>query len=125
MLFTNNAEPLKMLRINRVSPFQLPGILGYLGPIRMEFFLGQVAGQEFINTKGDRNNTHTVGQYGRSLSPQPFLSGGKISFKFTPNFEISMSKTSLYGGPGNPLTGKTLLQSAALAPRKWGSFGRR
>ena len=112
MLFTNNAEPLKMLRINRVSPFQLPGILGYLGHIRMEFFLGQVAGQEFINTKGDRNNTHTVGQYGRSLSPQPLLSGGKISFKFTPNFEISMSKTSLYGGPGNPLTGKTLLQSA-------------
>jgi hypothetical protein len=45
------------------------------------------------------------------LHPQPFLSGGKISFKMTPNFEISMSKTTLYGGPGNPLTLKTLFKS--------------
>ncbi|MGA2348030.1 MAG: capsule assembly Wzi family protein, partial [Candidatus Sulfotelmatobacter sp.] len=52
-------------------------------------------------------------QYGKNLSSQPFLSGARISFKFTENFEFSMSKTTIYGGPGNPLTGKTFLQSAA------------
>jgi len=114
MLFTNNAEPLnKMFRINRVSPIHLPWVFGYLGDIRMEFFLGQMSGQEFVNNgegEGVRN-AGFQGQYGKNLSPQPFLSGGKISFKFTPNFEISMSKTTLYGGPGNPLTLKTLFDS--------------
>ena len=113
MLMTNNAEPLnKMFRINRVSPFRLPSVLEYLGDIRIEAFVGQVAGQQFINNPAGGLNSGLQGQYGKSLEPQPYLSGAKISFKFTPNFEISMSKTTLYGGPGNPLTLKTLVQSA-------------
>lgn len=113
MLLTNNAEPLnKMFRVNRVSPLHLPSVLGYLGDIRIEFFLGQLSGQEFINnTQVTGTNSPTIGQYGRSLNPQPFLSGEKISFKFTPNFEISMSKTTIYGGPGNPLTPATFIKS--------------
>jgi membrane-associated phospholipid phosphatase len=111
MLFTNNAAPLnKMFHINRVSPFRLPWILQYLGDMRLEFFLGQLSGQEFINNSGVFI-TGAQGQYGQSLKPQPYLSGGKISFKFTPNFEFNMSKTTIYGGPGNPLTLKTLFQS--------------
>lgn len=111
MLFTNNAAPLnKMFRVSRVSPIELPFGLGVL---RTEVFLGQLAGQQFINnTQRVATNVPTIGQYGRSLTRQPFLSGGKVSFKFTPNFEVSMSKTTIYGGPGNPLTLKTLLQSA-------------
>jgi membrane-associated phospholipid phosphatase len=113
MLMTNNAEPLnKMFRINRVSPFRLPSVLGYFGDIRIEAFIGQVAGQQFINNATGGLNSGLVGQYGKPLALQPFVSGGKISFKFTPNLEISMSKTTLYGGPGNPLTLKTLVQSA-------------
>ena len=110
MAFTNNAEPLNMLRLNRVSPFRLPWILGYLGDLRLDFFLGQVSGQEFINN--GTLGTVAQGQYGKSLNRQPFLSGARISFKFTQNFEFNMSKTTLFGGPGNPLTPKTLLQSA-------------
>jgi len=110
MLFTNNVEPLdKMFRVNRVSPFRMPGLLGYFGEIRLEFFLGQLSGQEFVK---DNNGVVTFGQYGRNLTPQPIVDGGKISFKFTENFEFSMSKTTLYGGPGNPLTLKTLFKSA-------------
>ena len=110
MALTNNAEPLNMFRVNRVSPFRLPGFLGYLGDMRLDFFLGQVSGQEFINN--GTLGTQAQGQYGRSLSPQPFLSGGKISFKFTENLEFNMSKTTLFGGPGNPLTPRTLVKSA-------------
>jgi hypothetical protein len=113
MLFTNNAEPLsKMFRINRVSPFRLPSVLRYFGDIRTELFLGQVSGQQFINNALPGTPPNPQGQYGKSLASQPFLMGGKISFKFTPNLEVSMSKTSLYGGPGNPLTAKTFLQSS-------------
>lgn len=114
MLFTNNAEPLnKMFRVNRVSPFRLPSFLGLLGDIRMEFFLGQLAGQQFIDNSALEGslNPAFIGQYGKPLASQPFLSGGKISFKFTPNFEISASKTTLYGGPQNPLTFKTMWES--------------
>ncbi len=109
MAFTNNAEPVNMFRLNRVSPFRLPWILDYLGDMRLDFFLGRVSGQEFINN--GVLGTQAQGQYGRNLNAQPFLSGGKISFKFTPNFEFNISKTTLYGGPGNPLTPKTLVQS--------------
>jgi membrane-associated phospholipid phosphatase len=126
MLFTNNAEPLnKMFRINRVSPFRLPSFLGALGDIRMEVFLGQVAGQQFIDNSALEGSVHPtlVGQYGKALALQPFLSGGKISFKFTPNFEFSVSKTTLYGGQQNPLTIKTLFESAFAVHVNGSSLG--
>lgn len=110
MLFTDNMEPVdKMFRISRVSPFRLPGIFGFLGDIRMEFFLGQLSGQEFVRNS---SGAVTTGQYGRNLNPQPFIDGAKISFHFTQNLEFNMSKTTVYGGPGNPLTPKIFYQSA-------------
>jgi membrane-associated phospholipid phosphatase len=111
LAFTNNTEPLDMLRLNRVSPFRLPWIFEYLGALRLDFFLGRLTGQEFINNGA--LGTVAQGQYGKNLNPQPFLSGARISFKFTQNFEFSMSKTTIYGGPGNPLTWKTFWQSSA------------
>ncbi|MGC2246035.1 MAG: capsule assembly Wzi family protein [Terriglobales bacterium] len=110
MLFTNNAAPLNHLfRVNRVSPFRFPGILRHLGDVRLDLFIGRLAGQEFINNGG--LGSVAQGQYGVDLKPQPFLSGGKISFKLTPNLEFNFSKTTIYGGPGNPLTAKTFLKS--------------
>ena len=108
LLFTNNAEPLNnMLRIDRVQPFRLPWLFRYLGAIRIQFFLGQLSGHQFVNnTPGG-----LIGEYGHALHPQPFLSGEKISLKLTPNFEFGLTKTTVYGGPGNPLTFKTFFQS--------------
>ena len=118
MLLSDNAEPLnKMFRINRVSPIQLPSMLGVSPAIRLEFFLGQVAGHEFVNNGEQEGVTNSglVGTYGKNLDPQPYLSGEKLAVKFTPNFEIAMAKTTLYGGPGNPLTLKTLFKSTVGA----------
>ncbi len=113
MILTNNAPPLNnMFMLDRVSPFRLPWLFRYLGDIRLQFFIGQLSGQEFITTTFTGSSAQkTLGQYGQNLDPQPFLSGGKISLKLTKNFEFGMSKTTLYGGPGNPLTPKTFLQS--------------
>ncbi|HEY6339367.1 MAG TPA: capsule assembly Wzi family protein [Candidatus Sulfotelmatobacter sp.] len=121
MAFTNNADPINMFRVNRVSPFRLPWILGVLGDIRLDFFLGRLSGQEFINN--GVSGAPAQGQYGRSLNPQPFLSGARVSFKFTQNFEFNMSKTTIYGGPGNPLTPKTFLQSSLSLHEKGEPLG--
>ena len=113
MIFTNNAAPLNnMFTVDRVSPFRLPWIFRYLGDIRFEGFIGHMTGLQFQTTVNTGANTAVlIGQYGKNLHPQPFLSGGKISFKLTPNFEFGMSKTTVYGGPGNPLNITTFLDS--------------
>jgi hypothetical protein len=114
-LFTNNAGSLdKMFTIDRVKPFRLPWVFKYFGDIRMSFFIGQTSGHEFVSNFINSTSTEqvTIGQYGQNLDPQPFISGGKITFRFTPNFEVSLGKTTVYGGPGNPLTPKTFLQSS-------------
>jgi membrane-associated phospholipid phosphatase len=106
MLLSNNAEPMNMLRFGRVSPIKLPGIFGRLGPVRTEFFLAQLSGHEFLVTPEG-----FIGEYGHALNPQPYLHGQKISFAPTPNFQFGVFRTTVYGGPGYPLTLHTLGRS--------------
>jgi membrane-associated phospholipid phosphatase len=103
---SNNAQPINMFRISRTTPIKLPSIFGWLGPIRIEFFLGQLAGQEFLDSPAG-----FVGQFGQALSPQPFIHGQKFSFKPTPNLEFGFFRTTIYGGPGYPLTWHTFFRS--------------
>ena len=112
-ILTNNAAPLNnMFTVDRVTPFRLPWLFRYLGDVRFEGFIGHMTGLQFQTTVNTGATTVAVlGQYGKNLHPQPFLSGGKISFKLTPNLEFGMSKTTVYGGPGNPLTITTFLDS--------------
>jgi hypothetical protein len=109
-MFSDNAVPLNMFRISRVSPFKLPSVLGWLGPIRVEWFLGQFDGHQFVN----RVDTGVVGQFGRPLDRQPFLQGQKISLKPTPNFEFSVSTTTVFAGGPGALTWHTFLRSYTL-----------
>jgi membrane-associated phospholipid phosphatase len=106
MMFSDNAAPIRMFRLNRVVPFTLPSILGVLGPMRLEAFIGQYSGYEFIDAPSG-----LIGQYGESLNPQPIVHGERISFKPTSNLEIGLSRTTDYGGPGYPLTLHTFLRS--------------
>ncbi len=48
LMFSDNAEPVNMFRISRASPFKLPSVAGLLGPIRVEWFLGQFDGHQFV-----------------------------------------------------------------------------
>lgn len=106
MMLSDNADPLRMFRVNRVTPFRLPSFLGVLGPMRVEFFLGQYSGYEFMFTPSG-----LLGQYGESLHPQPIAHGERFSFRPTPNFEFGMSRTTDYGGPDYPLTWHMFLRS--------------
>jgi capsule assembly protein Wzi/PAP2 superfamily protein len=103
---SNNAPPIKMFHISRVTPLELPRFLRWLGPMRTEFFFGQLTGQEFMLTPAG-----PIGQYGQSLNPQPFIHGQLISFKPTPNFEFAFYRTTIFAGAGYPLTSRSLISS--------------
>jgi len=107
LMFSDNAAPVNMLRINRVSPFKLPSILGWLGPWRIESFLGQLTGHDFVY----QPNTGLVGQFGQPLGRQPFLDGSRFSFKPSPNFELGFSLTVVFAGGPAPLTAHTFFHS--------------
>ncbi|MGH9594293.1 MAG: capsule assembly Wzi family protein, partial [Bryobacteraceae bacterium] len=81
-LFSDNAAPVDMLRINRVVPFRLPGVLGILGPMRVDFMVGRPRGQ---------------------LTPAgQWIQGLRLGFKMTQNFEFGLTKTAQFGGVGRP-----------------------
>lgn len=106
MMFSDNADPITMFRVNRVAPFRLPSFLGWFGPMRLEFFIGQYSGYQFVLTPAG-----LVGTWGQSLPTQPIVHGERISFKPTENLEIGLSRTTDYGGPGYPLTWHSFLRS--------------
>jgi hypothetical protein len=107
MIFSDNAAPVAMFRIDRVSPFKLPSILGWMGPTRIELFIGQLSGHYFLFD----NIAGVVGQWGQPLARQPMIHGEKLSFKPTPNFEFSVSETTVFGGGPTPFNWHNLLKS--------------
>jgi len=110
LMFSDNADPINMFRISRVSPFKLPSLLGLLGPIRVEWFLGQLDGHQFIF----QTDTGIVGQFGQSITRQPFIHGEKISLKPTRNLEFSVSLTNVFAGGPTPLTFHNLFRSYSI-----------
>ena len=78
LIISDNASPLSMFRVNRVAPLVLPSFLKYLGPLRMEFFLGAAEGHHY--------------------PPHPWVQGLKVSVKPTPNLEFGVSRTVLFAG---------------------------
>ncbi len=106
LTLSTNAQPIDMFRVSRTTPFKLPSILGWLGPVRTEFFLGRLAGYEFIfSPLGLR------GQWGQALPDQPFIHGQNISFKPTRNFEFGFYRTTIFSGEGYPFTAHSLIAS--------------
>lgn len=88
MLMSDNADPLPMLKVNQVEPIVLPLFLRYLGPVRVQAFMGRLSGS----------------QYPRG----PYMHGEKILFKPTPNWEFGVSRTTEAFGQGIPLTLRNL-----------------
>jgi hypothetical protein len=107
MLFSNNAEPILMLQVNRVKPLHLPSLLGLLGPLRVDFIAGRLTGQRWIFGE----DSGFIGSWSQSLSDQPYIVGEKISFKPTPNVEFGISATTLFGGRGVPATAGKLVKA--------------
>ena len=84
LLLSDNAEPICMFRVARDIPFTLPWLFEGLGPVKVEAFFGQLAGNHF--------------------PPRPFFHGERLSVKPTENLEFGISRTAEFGGVGRPLT---------------------
>jgi hypothetical protein len=106
MMFSDNAQPVNMFRINRISPFKLPSIFKFMGPIRVETFLGQLSGQNFLYG----TPTGLLGSWTSPISPQPMIEGARFGFKPTPNVEFGFSYTNLFAGEGVPFNLHTYLK---------------
>jgi membrane-associated phospholipid phosphatase len=92
MIFSNNAEPIYMLRINRTLPLYIPLLSRVLGPMRHDHFFGKLSGHHF--------------------PPDPFMYGDKVSFQPTKNLELGFSRTAVFAGQGKtPLTIGTFWRS--------------
>jgi len=88
LLFSDNAEPIEMIRFSRVAPIKLK----FFGPVYYDFFFGRLDGHQF--------------------PPAPWTYGEKISFKPTPNLELGFARTAVFAGQGiTPLTFSTFFHS--------------
>ncbi len=106
MIWSTNAEPITMFRISTPEPFKLPSILKWLGPIRTEFFLGQLRGHQYI-----LDSSGVVGPV--LFKQQPYIQGQKLSMKPTPNLELGFSRTVIFSGSGHAFTFHSFWKSFA------------
>jgi capsule assembly protein Wzi/PAP2 superfamily protein len=106
LLMSNNAAPFPALKMDYVSPFHMPGFSRIFGPVRTEFYVGQLSGHrwETCMVPSCQSFPGYPNVVGPNIVPQPFIQGAKISFKPLPDLEIGMGTTTLFGGPGLPVT---------------------
>ncbi len=107
LLWSDNAEPITMLRLTRPHPVRLPGILGWLGAVRAEFFVGRLSDYAWVRPDFSQAARSAFGR-------PPYIHGEKFSFKPTPNLELGFSRTSLFGGPGLPVTPASFWRSLTM-----------
>lgn len=91
LIFSNNAEPIYMFRASRIAPYNVPFVSRLLGPMKADFFVGKLSGNEF--------------------PPRPAMHGEKISFKPTANLEFGFSRTVEFGGVGRAATAGAIWNS--------------
>lgn len=104
---SNNAAPMTMVRLSRVTPFTLPSLLAWMGPMKTEFFIGRLSGHQFVRTD--------TTLFTPPIQPQPLIDGLKLSFKPTPNLEFGFSTTTIFGGPGFPVTMKNFFRTFSIS----------
>lgn len=102
LTFTNNAEPITLLRFSRVSPLKLPVISSIFGPIRSEFIFGRLSGHRFVFEPPDYRVL--TGDWSSYIDRQPYIHGEKFSLKPTPNLEIGVGLLAEFSGSSIPVT---------------------
>ena len=92
MIWSDNIEPVNMVRVTNPEPFTLPGVLRFLGPVRMDQFFGRLEGHPYIR--------------------RPFIYGQKLSVRPLSWLELGFARTDTIGGVGgDPITTTNLLHS--------------
>jgi hypothetical protein len=92
-MWSDNIQPVNMVRLVNPEPFSLPGFLRHLGPVRIDQFFGRLGGHPYF--------------------PRPFVFGQKIDLKPFSFLELGFGRRGMLGEKGgvNPLTGGNLLHA--------------
>jgi hypothetical protein len=91
MAYSNNAENIYSLRIDRIEPLYIPLLSRLTGPFRYDFLGGPLKGHSFPIS--------------------PWMHAEKVSFRPTENVEIGFERTIIWGGLGHePITVKSFLR---------------
>lgn len=91
MAWSNNAENIYSVRINRIEPLHIPLVSKVLGPVRYDFMYGSLKGHTYPN--------------------HPYVHTEMFSFRPTKNFEFGFDRTIIFGGAGHaPVTLHTFLK---------------
>lgn len=92
MLWSDNAEGIYDLQINRTEPLWIPGLSRVTGPFRYDFYVGSLKGHTYPN--------------------DPWAHVEKLSFKPTRDLEFGFSRLVIWGGKGHvPITLHSFLKS--------------
>ncbi|GAC1419121.1 MAG: hypothetical protein NVSMB62_11540 [Acidobacteriaceae bacterium] len=85
MSWSNNAENIYSVRINRVEPLSIPLLSRVLGPVRYDFFYGSLKGHTAPN--------------------DDWVHSEMFAFQPTKNFQFGFQRTIIFGGKGHePVT---------------------
>jgi membrane-associated phospholipid phosphatase len=92
MLFSNNIQPVNMIRLVDPEPVHLPGFLRRVGPVRLDQFFGRLGGHPYF--------------------PRPFIYGQKFSMRPFSFLELGLGRTVMIGAEGSdPLNTRNLIES--------------
>jgi hypothetical protein len=91
LTISDNAAPFVVFRARQVMSSELPSFLRPLGPYKLDFFIGQLAGNNY--------------------PARPLVHGQKITVQPTKYLEIGVSYTSEFGGAGRPITAASIFNS--------------
>ena len=80
LLWSDNIDPVNMVRLVNPEPLQLPPFLEFLGPVRIDQFFGRLEGHPYV--------------------PRPFIYGQKINVKPFKFLELGFGRTVTIGGHG-------------------------
>jgi hypothetical protein len=117
MAYSNNAENIYALHINRTEPLYIPWLSRFTGPFRYEFLVGALRGHTMMpnplcNTNPSPCNNNASTQPNVINPGDPWMHAEKFSFKPTRDLEFGFERTVIWGGQGHePITLRTFLRS--------------
>lgn len=99
MAYSNNAENIYALHINRIEPLYVPWLSRLTGPFRYEFMVGALRGHTYMSNPAYKG----PGPYQANvINPgDPWVHVEKISFRPTDNLEFGFERTVIWAGEGH------------------------
>lgn len=100
MAYSNNAENIYALHLNRTEPLRVPLLSLLTGPFRYEFMVGELRGHTRMNNP-NFNGSNYATQPNVVAPGNPWVHVEKLNFRPTRNLEFGFERTAIFGGRGH------------------------